>query len=186
MSYFLFLLTTATLFIRPAEIVPDLYAWPIYNCMILGCLAASLPGVLKQLSRESLAANPTTACVLGLWFAVMMSDLAHFRTIEARYAGWEFAKIVIYFLLLRANLDSPQRLKSFLRWLLGLIAMIAVLSLLSCNHVFELPGVQFCEQGATDAATGQTIIIPRLQGTGIFSDPNDLAMILVAGVCLAV
>ena len=185
MSYFLFLLVTATLFIRPAEILPAVSAWPIYNYLIIACLAMSLPGVSAQLSMRSLKENPITACVVGLLFAVMLSHLVYMRTWEARAIGKEFLKIIIYYLLLVANLDSQQRLQGFLRWLLALITLTTVLAILGNYHIIELPGVEFCQQQMVDSATGQTTVIPRLQSTGIFSDPNDLAMILVAGVVLA-
>jgi O-antigen ligase len=185
MGYFLFILVTATLFVRPAEIFPAVYAWPIYEWLILACLAVSLPGVLRQLSTKSLSENPITACVIGLWAAVVLSHLVHFSTYEARTSGFEFFKIVVYYLLLVANVNSEQRLKSFLRWLLLLITLIAVISLLSAYHVIELPGGDFMMQGQYDKATGQVTIVPRLQSTGIFNNPNNLAMILVPGVVIA-
>ena len=123
MGYFLFLLVTATLFVRPAEIFPAVHAWPIYEYLILACLAVSLPGVLSQLSAKSLAENPITACVIGLWAAVVLSHLAHFFLWDARMSGFMFFKIVVYYLLLVANVDSEERLKSFLRWLLLLITL---------------------------------------------------------------
>ncbi len=185
MSYFLFLLVTATLFIRPAEIFPAVYAWPIYNYLIIACLVMSFSAVSAQLSTRSLKENPITACVVGLLFAVMLSHLVFMRTWEAREEGKEFLKIVIYYLLLVANVDSLKRLHGFFRWLLALITLITVLAILGNYHIIELPGVEFCQQQVVDATTGQTTVIGRLQSTGIFADPNDLAMIVVAGVVLA-
>lgn len=34
LAFFFFLLVNATLFIRPAEIIPGLIAWPIYQTLI--------------------------------------------------------------------------------------------------------------------------------------------------------
>jgi O-antigen ligase len=185
MGYFLFQLVTATLFIRPAEIFPSVYGWPIYECLILTCLAVSLPGVLRQLSPQSLTDNPITACVIGLWAAVVMSHLAHFNIYDARMSGFMFFKLVVYYLLLVANVDSEQRVKGFLRLLMLLIAASAVLALLSAHHIYELPGVEFFAQRQEDQATGDVTVIPRLQSSGIFNDPNDFAMILVTGVVIA-
>ncbi len=185
MAYFLFLLVTAALFVRPAEIFPAVYAWPIYEYLILACLAASLPGVLSQLSTKSLAENPITACVIGLWAAVVLSHLSHLFIWGARMSGFMFFKLVVYYLLLVANINSEERLRSFLRWLLLLIALAAAIALLSAYHVIELPGGDFYAQRQLDAATGQMSVIPRLRSTGIFNDPNDFAMILVAGVAIA-
>jgi O-antigen ligase len=68
---------------------------------------------------------------------------------------------------------------------MALITAITVLALLANYHVVELPGVEFCDQSIIDPTTGQATVIPRLQSTGIFNDPNDFAMILVAGVVIA-
>jgi len=185
MGRFLFLLVTATLFVRPGEIFPAVHAWSIYEFLILACLAVSLPGVLKQLSAVSLVENPITACIMGLWAAVVLSHLSHFFIWGARMSGFMFFKIVVYYLLLVANVDSEEHLRSFLRWLLLLITLLAALALLSAYHIVELPGIDFFAQRQYDRVTGQTIILHRLRGTGIFNDPNDLAMILVAGVAIA-
>jgi O-antigen ligase len=185
LSYLLFLLVTATLFIRPAEIFSDVYDFPIYECLILACLAVSLPGVLSQLSAKSLADNPITACVLGLLAAVVLSHLARLSILEAWTSGFMFFKLVVYYLLLVANVNSEARLRSFLRWLLVFIALAVVLALLSSYRVIELPGVDFIEQWVYDQATGEQVLNTRLRSTGIFNDPNDLAMIIVAGVCIA-
>jgi O-antigen ligase len=185
MGYFLFLLVTATLFVRPAEIFSAVHAWPIYECLILACLAVSLSGVLNQLSLKSLYENPITACVIGLWAAVVLSHLAHFDLWSARMSGFMFFKIVVYYLLLVANINSEKRLKSFLRWLLFLIAVLAVLALLANYHVIELSGVDFLAERQHRRDTEEVVVIPRLQSTGIFNNPNNLGMILVPGVVIA-
>ena len=41
LGFFLFLLVNAALFVRPAEVVPALVGWNIYEVLILACLAAS-------------------------------------------------------------------------------------------------------------------------------------------------
>ena len=97
-----------------------------------------------------------------------------------------FFKIAVYYLLLVANINSETRLRSFLWWLLLLIALVAVLSLLGAYHVIQFPGVEFFAQRQHDRVTGElTAIIPRLQSVGIFNNPNNLAMILVPGAVIA-
>ena len=184
MSYFLFLLVTATLFVRPAEIVPAVYGWPIYEYLILACLAVSLPGVLRQLSRKSLSENPITACVLGLWAAVVLSQLSRFWVGGAWQSGFMFFKIVVYYLLLVAVVDSEERLKSFLRWLFLFICVVVVIGLLAWYNVIQIPGMEALQQRMVDRETGAESILPRMRSTGIFNDPNDLAMILVGGVVI--
>jgi putative inorganic carbon (hco3(-)) transporter len=184
LPYFLFLLVTATLFIRPSEIIPAVFGWPIYEYLIIACLLLSLPRVFRQFSLESLRDNPVTACVLGLLAAVVLSHLSHFDTWSARMSGLMFLKLAIYYLLLVAVVDSPKRLMSFLGWLLLFIAMIGALSLLNWRGVLQLPGMEPLEQTVCDDTSDEASVLVRMRGTGIFNDPNDLAMILVAGVVI--
>ena len=160
-----------------------MYDWPIYECLVIACLVISLPGVLSQLSTKSLYENPITACVVGLWFAVVFSHLA---TWEAWTSGVMFAKVVIYYLLLVANVNSEARIKTFLRWLLVLIALLAAIALLTAHHIIQLPDVRVLLESQYDRTTGRMVVITRLQATGIFHDPNDLAMILVTGAAVAI
>jgi hypothetical protein len=183
-SYFLFLLVTATLFVRPQEITQAVYGWQIYEFLILACLAASFPRVLKQLSRSSLRDNPITACVLGLWAAVVLSQLARFWIGGAWEYGFMFFKLVVYYLLLVAVVDSERRLKGFLWWLFLFICVVAALALLNWHGVLRLPGMEANQQMMVNRETGELTVLPRLVSTGIFNDPNDLAMILVVGVAI--
>lgn len=185
MAYFLFILLTATLFIRPAEVVPALYALPVYECIILCCLTVSFSRILDQLTPQSLAENPITACVLSLWAAIVLSHLSHFFIWGARMSGFEFFKVVAYYLLLVAVIDTEDRLKGFLRWLLLFICILAALALLDHHGIVDIPSIETMQQGAYDAGTGERQFIPRLRSTGIFHDPNDLAMILTAGVVIS-
>src|SRR5262249_38202472 len=100
MSFYLFILVNAVLFVRPAEIVPELEGAPIYEVVILVCLAASAVAVLQQLTARSLGRRPITVCVLGLLVAVVLSHLSHGSLGEAGTFGLLFVKIVLYYLLL--------------------------------------------------------------------------------------
>ena len=64
MAYFLFLLVNATLFIRPAEIVPALLGWEIYFYVIVACLIAAAPDVLKYLTAQSLETQPNMRALI--------------------------------------------------------------------------------------------------------------------------
>ena len=50
--------------------------WNIYEFLILACLAVSFPAVLEQFTAKSLEERPVTVCVLGLFLAVLLSELA--------------------------------------------------------------------------------------------------------------
>ncbi len=185
MGYALFLLVNAALFIRPGEIFTDTAGWPIYLYLILACLICSSQQVLAQLSPQSLAERPVTVCVLGVWVAAILSHLVAFRTYEAREVGIEFGKVILYYLLLVGLLDSWARLRQFLLCLIGLITIVATIAVLEYHQVIDIPSLQTLEQQQFNEETGEYTIIPRLRGTGIFNDPNDICLILSLGTLLA-
>src|SRR5438034_6749318 len=98
MAFFLFILVNATLFIRPAEIVPALLGWEIYFYVIIACLIAAAPDVLRYLMGQSLERQPITLCVFGLFVAILVPALLAGDFAEAWRTGFHFAKIIVYYL----------------------------------------------------------------------------------------
>jgi hypothetical protein len=184
MAFALFVLLNATLFVRPVELNSALGAVPIYEALILSCLAIASPQVLAQFSPSALHGRPITVCVIGLLLAVVLSHLSHLFIWGARHSGFDFLKVVIYYLLLVAVVNSERRLDIFLFWLAVFIVVAAVLPVLHFHGIITLPSLEAMEQFEIDDNTGERISFPRLMGTGIFNDPNDLSMILVTGVVL--
>jgi putative inorganic carbon (hco3(-)) transporter len=185
MGFYLFVLVNAALFIRPSEVIPDLAEVPIYNILISSCVLICFPGVRKELTRRRLVATPISVCVLGMQAAVMLSHLAHYNLTYARDAGLEFIKIVLYYLLLVAVVNSPSRLRRFVLYLVGMIGVITVLSLLHYHGIVTIASMRVGEETLGNSATGEVYNVLRLYGTGIFSDPNDLCLILVIGIGLS-
>ena len=111
LGFFLLILLNATLFVRPAELVPALVDLPIYNAIMLSCLAVSASAVSRQLA-SSAGQNSINVCVFGMLVGVMISHLSHFRISEAIGCGFEFSKVLLYYYLLVAVLDSFMRLSN--------------------------------------------------------------------------
>jgi O-antigen ligase len=177
----LFILLNAVLFIRPAEIIPTVQGWSIYEAVILACLAASFPEVIRLLSPASLARQPITGCVLGLLAAVVFSQLSHGNIYDARMGGFEFFKLVVYFLLLVANVSSAARLRQFLFWLVILISVLTVLAVLQYHEMIKIPALAELEESEVNDETGDLVVTTRLVSTGLFHDPNDLCLMLLGG-----
>ena len=137
MDYFLFLLLNATLFLRPTDVIPSLSNLPIYNAVILVCLAVSLGQVMRQLSTRSLVEQPISACVAGLLIAVLLSHLSHGNFRWALSTGTEFGKVVLYYALLVGVLSSSRRLIRFLDWLCVFTAIMSVLAILEYNAYLD-------------------------------------------------
>lgn len=186
MAYALFLLLNAILFIRPAELIESLQPFRLYQLVILLCMAASYQAVLPQLQGRSLAKHPITLCVIGLLAIIVASHLRHGSIYCARTSGFMFFKIVLYYLLLVANVDTGRKLQRFLTCLVLFTTVAAALALLQYHDYVNIPALAAYQQYEIDQETGEMIVFPRLCGTGIFNDPNDVCLILtmVMMLCL--
>jgi putative inorganic carbon (hco3(-)) transporter len=179
MAFFLFLLVNATLFIRPAEIVPAWQGWEVYFYAILTCFVVATPDVLRYLTAESLEKQPITLSVFGLLAAVALSPLVGGDAAESWRTGVPFAKIVIYYLLFVSLVNTPGRLRMLLVCLLTCCGVVTALAVLRYHDLIQLNTID----SLTDSISGrygETVKIQRLQATGIFQDPNDLCVLLAA------
>jgi len=187
LAWVLFLVVNAALFMRPAEIVPELEGWPIYNVLIVSCLAVAAPMVVRKLRGDALTGSPITICVLGMLPAVVLSLLAQGDTWNAREWGVEFVKVILYFMLLITLVNSPRRMSQFMLALLLFALVLNVVALLSYHKIIDLATVAPMEEAQFESEyTEDRVIIVRLQAAGIYGNPNDLARIISVGitVCL--
>jgi hypothetical protein len=181
----LFLLVNAALFLRPAEIVPGLVGLEIYLFLIVACLLVAFPAVFEQLAVRALDRSPLTVCVLGLWLAVILSHMCRFHVSGAAASGYEFFKIVVYYLLLVGLVTTPERLRRFLFWLAIFGSVLALIAVLEYHDWIHLPTLKTLRAVERDQDTGRDIIVRRLQATGPFHDPNDFCVLLVVGILLS-
>ena len=186
MDFALFLLVNAALFIRPGEILPSLAGLPIYQVLILLSLAAASPKLIAQWTARPISERPVTICMFGLLGSVLLSHLARFDFGLASYWGMDFARVVVYYLILVAVVDSPARLSSFLTWLLIFVIAMTLLSLGQFHGLVDIPTLKVLERSEEDPATGDLVYILQLVGTGIFNDPNDYCLILTFGFLIAI
>jgi hypothetical protein len=204
MSFFLFLLVNATLFIRPAEVVPAVQGWRIYEALIIACLVVALPEIVNHLLGRSLGTQPVTLAVFGLLAAVFLSHASQMDIEKAGERGFEFLKLVLYYLLLVSVVNTPGRLRTFLFCIVGFCGVMALVTLLNYHGVVEIklppPAVAPDKPGSRleptasgsikefvfDAQRGDLVALDRLRGTGIFQDPNDicLAVVIAVPLCL--
>jgi hypothetical protein len=130
MDFFLFLLCNAALFLRPGEVVAAWESLPIYQVLVISCAAVALPRLLAQLSPRRLLGDPVTLCVLAFWATGVVATQCTLSSAEAAAFATSFGKVVLYYLLLIAIVDTPQRLHQLLTWLVVLIFLLSVLTLL--------------------------------------------------------
>jgi hypothetical protein len=186
MDFFLFVVLNAVLFIRPADFVPALISLPIFNAVALVCLAVSFGPVIKQLSIPALAPRSISVCVMGLLLAIILSHLSHFAIEDALRSALEFSKVLVYYFLLVATLNSPRRLSGFLSCLCAFIVVMSGLALMEYYGVVDLPAFAPMMERVVDSKTGEVQIVARLCGSGIFNNPNDISRMSIVGmvICL--
>ncbi len=202
MSFFLFLLINATLFIRPAEVVPALLGLKIYEALTFACLLAGASEIFAYFSGRSVTTQPVTLCVFGLMLVVPLSHLSHMKLDKAWEDGFEFFKVLVYYILLVSIVNTPARLRQFLYWTAGCCTVMTLLALLRYHDLIEIhlppppptPGKSaekvkeetqsFVKETVWDPNHWKEVEIRRLQGTGIFRDPNDVCLAVVIAVCL--
>jgi hypothetical protein len=196
MRFFLFILANALLFIRPSELIPELAAVELYRWFILACLAVSLPTVLEQISLRYPGVPPIISCVVLLLPAVFLSGFFHgnFELIQDTVS--EFVKIIIYFVLLISLVTDTARLRQFLHWIALFSAAVTLVAVLRYHADIKLPAPPpkanpgnkdvmhgtYVVDKTRDPQTGELVDVQRMCGTGIFNDPNDFALVLVAAI----
>jgi putative inorganic carbon (HCO3(-)) transporter len=181
LSFALFLLVNAMLFVRPAELHPSLYGLPVYEVCILACLASSYPTVAARLRPADLAARPVNACAAGMLAAIVLADLANLDPPHAAEDGVEFLKLLLYYFLLVSVVDTPRRLARLLGWLGVYAAVITVMAVLRFHGLTDFPAIEFLKDTLDDSGREESMF-RRLGATGVFLDPNDMCLMLVMAI----
>ena len=183
-AFCLFQLVNAAVFLRPAEIVPELLGLPIYEGLIFSCLLLSINTVRTELTPKQLYHNPITICVMGVWLACTLSQVTHGWLQGVVESTVLFFKTVLYFLLLVSCVDTPSRFRWFL---IGTVSCSVIM--VSCCVIDYLEWVDFVfvthvtDRDGEDL-TGAVELVLRMRGTGIFEDPNDISLLIVASAIL--
>lgn len=161
---------TALLFFRPQDTIPALGALHLAELAALGALAALVAGRLGR----GLPATRITPELMGV------AALGGIILATAPFSIWMggavgtftgmFVKVMLIFVLMVNTLTSPKRMEQFIWLLVGATAYIAF------RAVFDYArGINLIENGRVQGAVG-----------GMFRNPNDLALNLVAVMPLAV
>ena len=179
-AFALFLMTTATLFLRPAELFSVLAELPIYECLILLTFALAFQSFIGHFSRFMLVRQPVTLCVVGVLVAIAMSHLQYIHLGGVVDSSKEFLKTVIYYGLLITTVNTPSRLKVFLLTVAVCTSTMVTLCVLDYHEILDVEFIQQLNDVNGHTDEGKTIFVKRMRGTGIFQDPNDMAMVICA------
>ena len=179
MAFVLFLIVNAALFVRPAEIVPAMLGWEIYFYVIVACFVVAIPDVLRHFASQPLESQPITLCVFGLALVIPVPFLLAGDAAEAYRTSMIYTKIVVYYVLFISLVTTPARLRTLLICILTFAGLVTTLAILRFHDVIELNTIESLKDSMS-GRYGDTIAFKRLQGTGIFKDPNELCVMLAA------
>lgn len=172
MAFFLLILLTAIYFIRPYEWVPGLIGQPLYQLIILPCLAVSVDTWSRQLDSRSLGRYPVSACILVMLGLVFFSSLINGTDFDCLS---DFGKAVVFYFLLVGIVDTRIRLSRYLQSLAIVLSVMAGLVILNSRGIISVGG--FSGMTAEGAV--------RLEAQGAYFDPNDTATVLVLGILIS-
>jgi hypothetical protein len=178
------LLVNAILLIRPAEIIPALQGIELYFYVIVACALVAVGDVLNYLAAEPIDTQPITLCLLGLLVAVVVAPLARFNLADAWTTGFLFLKNLILFFLFVSVVSTPGRLRTYLRFLVVVCAAVVAIAALDFHQVVPLPAATALKDTEV-GRWGEVTAFERLQFSGIFNDPNELAVWLATLLPLA-
>lgn len=208
LAYVLFLLANAMLFIRPQDIVPGLADVQLYLACITGALLCSLHSLQNQLRWRTMLQQPVNLCVLGMLLAILTSRVTtgNFQHLDLSLIN--MAKVVMYYMVLVSVITTPARLRYFLMTTAICSTVMITFSVLDYRAFTaqwmghpELPRIIEEEKNlpATEWRVlrhipdrngvdvyGNEIWFFRLCGLGIFHDPNDVSLLIVATTLMCV
>jgi putative inorganic carbon (hco3(-)) transporter len=183
MDFALFLLLNAVLFLRPEELFPAIAGMQIYYWVILANLIITAPAILNHLQVD-ITKKPVTVCVLGVFVAYLLSHATKLDLWSTRVLGLEFGKVILYYLLLVSVVNSFRRLVTLLAAVALLTVALNAIAVLNYHGYIQIEALQVLMQGDYNPLTGERFETPRMRATSIFTDPNDLSMIIVGSITI--
>lgn len=173
LGFFVFLLVNAALYVRPSDVLPGMEGVELYRYLILASLAVSFPAVLHNFRSAALEERPIDVCLLLTFPLVVLSGAINVGVEHAFETGVVYLKLLVYYFLLVSLVTTPARLRVFLACLLLFTCVAVILSVLDFYKVIAIPRIE--------SINGKPVTIDpnRMYGPGIFSDPNDICMVIV-------
>ncbi|SFH71539.1 O-antigen ligase family protein [Planctomicrobium piriforme] len=207
-AYILFLLANAMLFMRPQEVLPALGDLQLYLPCIIGALLFSIHDLHNQLRWRTMLQQPVNLCVVGVCFAILTSRVftGNFYHLDTSLSG--MLKVVMYYMVLVSVITTPLRLRYFLMTTALCATFMIAYSVVDyrafCRQWEGNPEflVVLDQERNLDPSErrilrhipdrdgvdvyGNEIWFFRLCGLGVFHDPNDISLLIVATTIISV
>src|ERR1051326_629860 len=171
MGFFLVCLYVAILLVRPQEWYEPVKGFELVNIVAIPTILVAFIEQSKSRAGSFLLRNRFSQVMLGLFASVLLSQLARLRIQGAIDAVREFGKIVILFYLVAILVNTPRRLKIMMWIIIGCSMLLAYHTYQQVQTGHGFGNIE--PYGSFE--TGDFRVI----GSGIFSDPNDFAMLYI-------
>jgi putative inorganic carbon (HCO3(-)) transporter len=181
MGYFVLLLTIVVYLIRPAEWIPGLgFNW---NMLLNGLGVLVILG--KALQNESKTnADRTTHYLVWFVLAIIMSSIANFRFVTISLYYTQLASLVITFMLVQSSINSPKQINRLILVFIAALLFICLQCYLQVSNGINWGGLEPYSRGVMSSRDTETGIAQirefQVIWYGVFGDPNDLGMLLIA------
>ncbi|MDA1251818.1 MAG: O-antigen ligase domain-containing protein [Planctomycetota bacterium] len=172
--------------LRPAELVPGLAGLPLYEVCIAATILLGHQGLLRHFTPGSLTRQPVTLCFVGVLIAIPVSQITHMYFGGALSGTIEFIKAGMLFALIVAVVDTWSKFERLLTVIAGCATMTVLLCVVDYLGVWDFQFIKHAAESYGTSSSGYDIRIQRMNGTGIFSDPNDISLLIVATGSLCV
>lgn len=183
MTFFFTILFMFLVFWRPQEwLVPWLFGWPLLDVVV----AMSLLSLIIEVDEGRVVFpkdRPQVYMLAGLWFAAIMSHVAHTYFAGVTKTAPDVFKICFFTLLLYSCLDRPSRLRAVAGCFVSVAAVMAVHSILQERRGYGFVGLEPMWIWVPDGDEWRCY--SRSLFFGIFNDPNDMGQFLITAIPLA-
>jgi len=178
MTFVLCLLYIAVIYVRPGEIIPGWIGFPFVEITGVAAVVSAVGSLIVAPNR--FPKLPNDWCFFGFLGAAILSLPANGWLGGSYRAFVGLQPLAVFYLLIRVAVQTERQL----RWL---VAMFVVLTLFQATNgivqyhtgvgLGNSTAIVVMESGPSGDGDRQET--KRIRGTGIFGDPNDLAMSLV-------
>jgi putative inorganic carbon (hco3(-)) transporter len=179
MTYCITLIFIFLVFWRPQEwLVPELFGWPVLQIITAISLVGLFIGIHER--TERFPKTPAIMLAIGIWFASIMSHVAHgyFQGVLNTYQ--DTFKISLLLILLLVVISKISRAR-------GVILVFVLAGVLMSTHALLQQATGFGFAGSEPVWVYDydlKMMKSRSQFFGIFGDPNDLGQFLVCTIPL--
>lgn len=186
LAFFFFQLVTAVLIVRPAELFVELDGLPLYEGLLIACLVLTFSTIESHFRWQALVRQPISLCIAGMFLCVILSHATHVYLGGVADSTVVVFKTMIFYALVVTIVNSPARMQAYLLNLSICCSLMGALCLFDYWGLVDFEGITHLMDTEGHDEDYNPILIYRMRGLGIFQDPNDMAMILVASgvLCL--